>query len=387
VHPTPPPTTRTLAGRSAPSDGDDVLSTFEGPRTPEFRPYGYTKGALRDAIRLLDPPPSAGVLLPSYLPDGVVEPFREAGLDVRFYRIEPDLQPDLDDIEQGLDGRTTAVVAVHYFGFRQPRIDDLRALCEDRGAALVEDTAHSPLSRGGGRLLGTTGDLGVASFHKLFAVPNGAALLIGDATLQRRTDRLELDGIADQYSLGDVAFAGSALLHSIEEEAPSLSGVVASVPPFRERDDDTARDPEAIYRGAKTPMSKLSARILRRMDRRRPVERRRRNYRFWLRALDDVSGVDPVYDALPDGVCPQACPVLVDDADTIAATLDRWLGSCSPWPPLPDEVERAGGFETATRLAERLIRLPVHHGLTEERLRPLARALRRRTDVSPARPA
>lgn len=380
---TPPPSVRRLVG---PPTVDDVLEIFQGVATPEFVPYGYGKTALRDALRLLDPSSSANVLLPSYLPDGVAEPFREAGVELRFYRVESDLGADLPDVEWKLDGDTAALVATHYFGFPQPRLAELRELCDRHGVALVEDNAHSPVSRRAGQLLGTTGEVGVTSFHKLFAVPNGAGLLVNDATLRRRTGRLELDGVADSYTREDAAYVGTGLLRSTLGGSPSLSlpGTLDWL--HGDTDGSRTRDPEAIYRRTKTPMSKLSARVLRRTPRRQVVGRRRQNYRFWLDALDGAAGVEPVYASLPDGVCPQAFPVLLRSVDGLADSLDEWPGLLTPWPPLPDDVQ-AAGFQTATRLAGRLVRLPVHHRLPETELRRLAAALGGRGDAQSTRPS
>lgn len=356
---------------------DDVLGHFEGSATPPTAFYGSGKAALRDAVRLLDPGPDASVLLPSYLPDGVVEPFREAGLTVRFYRVDASLRPDVDDVEARVDDGTAAVVVAHYFGFPQDRVDALRTLCARHDAALVADNAHAPLSRRGVDLLGTAADLGVTSFHKLFAVPDGAALLVPDEDLRERRDRLSLAGVADSYARRDAAFVARSALGAVPGTSGDLPNPAAVLPGRGDEDTTAERDPRAIYRAAKTPLSKLSAQLLRRTPRHRPVARRRANARFWLGRLESVEGVQPVFESLPDGVCPQALPVVVDDPAGLASLSDEWVKVCSPWPPLPAAVEDADDYGTANRLAGSLVRLPVHHRLTPEDLRPLAAALQR----------
>ena len=379
MHTRPAPTARRALGSAV---EDDVLGLFEGAATPPAAFYGAGKAALRDAVRLLDPAPDANVLLPSYLPDGVVEPFREAGLTVRFYCIDAALRPLVDDVEARLDDGTAAVVVAHYFGFPQDRVDALRTLCDHHDTALVADNAHAPLSRRGDELLATAADLGVTSFHKLFAVPDGAALLIPDDDLRERRDRLSLAGVADEYARRDAAFLARSTLGAV----PGASGELpdpAAMLPERDGDDEDAtaeRDPRAIYLASKTPLSKLSAQLLRRTPRHRPVERRRANARFWLRRLDDVEGISPVFESLPDGVCPQALPVVVDDPAGLAALSDEWAAVCSPWPPLPTAVDAADEYETASRLAGSLVRLPVHQQLSPDDLRPHAAALHRWRD-------
>jgi dTDP-4-amino-4,6-dideoxygalactose transaminase len=55
-----------------------------------------------------------------------------------------DLGVDPDDVEARITDRTRAVCAVHYAGYRAETAR-LRELCESRGVALVEDSAHHPL--------------------------------------------------------------------------------------------------------------------------------------------------------------------------------------------------------------------------------------------------
>jgi dTDP-4-amino-4,6-dideoxygalactose transaminase len=57
-----------------------------------------------------------------------------------------DLSLDPADVEARITRRTRAVAIVHYAGYPAPA-EALRALCEDRGIALIEDSAHTPILR------------------------------------------------------------------------------------------------------------------------------------------------------------------------------------------------------------------------------------------------
>jgi dTDP-4-amino-4,6-dideoxygalactose transaminase len=52
---------------------------------------------------------------------------------------------DPDDVARRITPRTKAVCAVHYAGYPAAG-DDLRALCEQHGVLLIEDSAHHPLA-------------------------------------------------------------------------------------------------------------------------------------------------------------------------------------------------------------------------------------------------
>src|SRR3954453_18394123 len=54
-----------------------------------------------------------------------------------------DIGIDPDDVERRVGEQTKAVCAVHYGGY-PAAVERLRELCEARGLALIEDTAHHP---------------------------------------------------------------------------------------------------------------------------------------------------------------------------------------------------------------------------------------------------
>src|SRR3954449_7378548 len=92
---------------------------------------------------------------------------------------QDDLGVDPADVEARLSDRTRAVCAVHYAGY-PAAIGALRELCESRGIALVEDSAHHPL----GRPLGASGCFSFFS-NKVLSCGEGGLLATDD------------DGVAD----------------------------------------------------------------------------------------------------------------------------------------------------------------------------------------------
>ncbi len=68
-------------------------------------------------------------------------------------------------LEASLTPDTAAAVVVHIGGLISPEVDDLRALCEERGIALVEDAAHAHGSTFGGRSAGSFGVAAAFSFY------------------------------------------------------------------------------------------------------------------------------------------------------------------------------------------------------------------------------
>jgi dTDP-4-amino-4,6-dideoxygalactose transaminase len=72
-----------------------------------------------------------------------------------------------------LTPRTAAVVTVHIGGLIPPQIDELRALCDERGIALVEDAAHAHGATFDGRFAGSFGAAAAFSFYPTKVVTSG----------------------------------------------------------------------------------------------------------------------------------------------------------------------------------------------------------------------
>lgn len=341
--------------------------------------YGYGKIAARDGLDLLlaERPETTNVVLPAYLPHGIIESFRDAGLEPRYYRCDRRLRPNLEDVERLLDEGSLAAMLTHYFGHPQPPedVERMRTLCEQHDAFLIDDNAHAPLSTSQGRLLGTLGDVGITSLRKMLPIPNGALLFVSNESLPE-TD-LTRSGVRSRYTLDDYRYCTRSVGRSVSNY-PLAREALSTVRWLRDRIPgrrttvehkvaDGGEDPREIYEEAKEPMSRLARRVFDRTEPRSVIAARRANYRVWDRAIRDLEGVEPVFDEFPDGVCPQYYTALVDDPDDLGPL----EGISAPWPPLPREVRDTTEFETENYLATHLYTLPVHQGLDLKGLGPL----------------
>jgi dTDP-4-amino-4,6-dideoxygalactose transaminase len=160
-----------------------------GPRTEEFEAAFAEHLGVRHAVALSS---CTAALHLAYLGAGVgpgdevIVPaitFVASAAAVRYCGATPvladvvgqdDLGIDPADVEARLSDRTRAVCAVHYAGY-PAALGVLRELCESRGIALVEDSAHHPLGRPVGRA-------GCFSFfsNKVLSCGEGGLLATGD---------------------------------------------------------------------------------------------------------------------------------------------------------------------------------------------------------------
>lgn len=333
------------------TDAPSVRAFIERNCAGSVAYFGTGKHALQVGLRHLSGGSarrSGNVVVPSYVPNGVVGAIEHGGYEARFHRITRSLEPDLDDVEAVVDDDTVAVMTVDYFGFPQPAHGAMVDLARRHEVPLIEDNAHATLSMTtDGRLLGTRGDAGFTSFHKSLPVRNGAALYLneGGPSLHSR--------IRNRYTLSDGLFYLTHLL-----KAGGLAGPMRSVLHAvrdGEEADAASTDPRRLYERAEHPMSRLSAYRLGRLDPAAVVRARRRAYRRLALSLAETDGVEPVFGDLPERVCPQVFPFVVEDR----ADIEHRFGGRSPWPPLPLAVRRDDRFETAQYLAEHLLRWPL----------------------------
>ena len=110
-----------------------------------------------------------------------------AGGRPRFADIDPGTMAlSAASVEAALTPEVSAVVHVHIGGAISPEISAVRALCEERGLALVEDAAHAHGSRLQGRPAGSWSRAAAFSFYptKVVASAEGGLILTPDAGLR-----------------------------------------------------------------------------------------------------------------------------------------------------------------------------------------------------------
>lgn len=89
---------------------------------------------------------------------------------------------DLEDIKRRVTPRTSGVILVHMAGLITPDILEFRQFCDDNGLFLIEDAAHSPGARHGGREAGSFGHASCFSFFptKVITAGEGGMLTTDD---------------------------------------------------------------------------------------------------------------------------------------------------------------------------------------------------------------
>lgn len=154
--------------------------------------------ALHLALRVLDLGPGDEVIVPSLTFVATANAIRYVGATPIFCDIAGahDLTLDPAALETLRTPRTKAVVVMHYGGF-PCAMEAILAFARRHRLAVVEDAAHALLSAYRGRALGTLGDVGCFSFfaNKTLATGEGGMLVTHDPRYHERARLLRSHGM------------------------------------------------------------------------------------------------------------------------------------------------------------------------------------------------
>ena len=126
--------------------------------------------------------PGDEVIMPSYTFVSTADAFVLRGATAVFVDVRPDTM-NIDEalIEDAITDRTRAIVPVHYAGVGC-EMDTIMSIAKKHDLIVIEDAAQAVMSTYKGRALGTFGAFGCYSFHetKNFSMGEGGAILIKD---------------------------------------------------------------------------------------------------------------------------------------------------------------------------------------------------------------
>jgi dTDP-4-amino-4,6-dideoxygalactose transaminase len=152
--------------------------------------------ALEMAALLLDIQPGDEVIMPSYTFVSTANAFVLRGAVPVFVDIREDtLNLDERLIEDAITPRTRAIAPVHYAGVGC-EMDTIMSIARRHGLQVVEDAAQGVMASYKGRALGSIGDMGTYSFHETKNVISGegGALLVNDPALALRAEIIREKG-------------------------------------------------------------------------------------------------------------------------------------------------------------------------------------------------
>lgn len=309
----------------------EVIGTFMG------------RDALSLAVSYLNLNANSTVLLPAYLCREVLKPFL-CRTRVQFYDVRSDLSVDPKEIESRLRGETIKVLLIiNYFGFLQPYRKEIREMCVDRGAILIEDCAHSLLTEGSGE----TGDLSVYSFRKTLPLPDGGGLKVNLAG-----ETVNPNFYPQIYSNVLSVLIILKFLINVRSDTLSRAGLSSQKRTLFPSVSSNKKDNRIL------PLSSFAYNGLGNASLSENIEKRRSDYQFWQDLAERTKRFSPVFNHLPSGVCPLGFPARVEDRDQLKFHLQKEGIEVKIHWHLPSAI--GGEFVNSHELSMHTLTLPVH---------------------------
>lgn len=313
--------------------------------------------ALEMAAYLSDIQPGDEVIMPSYTFVSTADAFVLRGAKIVFVDIRPDtMNIDENKIEDAITEKTRAIVPVHYAGVAC-EMDKIMAIAKKYNLKVIEDAAQGVNAYYKGKALGTIGDFGCFSFHetKNYTMGEGGAVLFQD----------------DSY------LEGAEILR---EKGTNRSKF------FRGQIDKYTW---MNYGSSYLPSDMNAAYLYAQLENHQQIdEKRMQIYQFYGESLKSLakSGLieQPV---VPDGVLHNAHMYYIKVKNVEVRTKliqymkDHEIMCVFHYVPLHSspaglKFGRFSGEDCyTTRESERLVRLPMHYGLTEEDINRVVQCL------------
>jgi len=265
------------------------------------------------------------------------------GIKPVFVDIDPDTcNLDPARIEAAITPRTTAIMPVHCYG-KPCDTAAIQTVADKYGLKVIYDAAHAFGVEVNGESLMMAGDMSTLSFHatKVYNTVEGGALVMHDETMKKRIDYLKNFGFADETT---VVAPG---INSKMDEMRAAYGLLN----LRQVDAaiEARRNVARCYREA-----------LRETD--------------GITFFDDMPGVRHNYSYFPIFIDPEQYGMTRDELYFKMKAADV-LGRRYFYPLITDfstyrglPSARPENLPVATRIAQQVICLPMHHNLTNSDL-------------------
>ncbi len=342
------------------------------------------------ACRYLGLKPGDEVLMPAYNCGTEVDPFLRFGVNVVLYRVDLHANIDINDIRRRVTKRTRMLYITHYLGWPQ-ELAELAVWCREKDIRLVEDCALSLFSRGADGPIGTIGDAAIYSFYKTLPLPHGGALVLKECKSPQKIldKRPNLQTLISEsiplvkhslYGMADTIGAYSLIRrllswsHCSEDDNGKLETFPDMPKNYYFSDKIADWGPSRIVRGvlAKTNPEQI-------------IEIRRRNYLYLLEALGNTTQAKPLFNNLPQGVCPLLFPILVSDRGWWFHELGTRGIKAVPWWAGYNKRLSWKEFSEAQYLKDHLLVLPIHQGIDTRHIQYMAKTLQVIAGLTPKR--
>jgi dTDP-4-amino-4,6-dideoxygalactose transaminase len=156
------------------------------PNNKRFFTCSSARSGLGKCIDLINLSEKDSVLMPALTAEGAIKPFLKKKINVILFDVNENLQIDSDKIINLLNNNPSikCIFIIHYLGFPQKKIDEIKNICDERNIYLIEDCAQSLFSRNyKNTALGSYGHISLFSLGKTIPVLDGAIFFISSTKI------------------------------------------------------------------------------------------------------------------------------------------------------------------------------------------------------------
>lgn len=290
-------------------------------------------------------------LLPSYLCDSIVQPFKQEGVTIKFYPVKNNLNINISHLNKLISSfKPDGILFVNYFGFPPNKNEKEFLLKIKEKLTVIEDCTHGSLLETKTPLVGDVGHYVVTSFRKYLPVPDGALVI------NKTKDKLRLLKYSESIFFSKRLLAKIIRTEFIKNRKSYLEYLYLKL--FREAEEFLDSFNKIIS------MSNFSKQILIRLNFQNIMERRRHNFLFILKEFLNNKQLkkigSPLYNKLPDKVSPFLFPVRVLSGKR--DQLQKKLRENNIFCPIIWPVYKGlqlNGFEDSFELSQNILCFPI----------------------------
>ena len=172
------------------------------------------------------------LLLPAYIGyspnegSGVYDPVIENNILHYFYFMDENINIDINDYKDKLlkiNGQAV-VLLVHYFGYVDPKIEEVVKIARDNNAIIIEDCAHSLYTDYIDESCGNYSDVSIYSLHKMLPYEDGGMVRISKPEIIQLEQTDYYYNILE-YDLNKIAEKRKKNAMIIEQELEKVQGI------------------------------------------------------------------------------------------------------------------------------------------------------------------
>lgn len=301
------------------------------------------RSAIAMAIRTIEernPNVSKIAMVPSYTCETVIEPFMNAGYQIKTFSVEEQLIINGEMLQQEIENAGAGILIIHrYFGFDTTRnIEKSISNIKEQGIYVIEDRTQCLYSD----IELLDADFYVGSIRKWHGTPDGAFCVCKEGLINNKPsvhdeilEKLKLDAGYSKYRY---------LFEGIGEKSDFLQQYSAAEDALDNQEEEYLISPFSYAMQVTLNTDEL-------------CERRRLNYLMLLNGLKGIKDIQIVYKELEEGIVPLYFTVIVKDRDKLQSMLrNKAIYAPIIWPK-PKAIST--NCEITNEMYEHLLCIPI----------------------------